>query len=223
MPRVVLPAWVQALIAGRTARRRLVAAGLVGIAVVCAIDALRPAPSSVREVWVAARDLTGGQPLVAADVRIERLPVTDVPAGALRPHQAPIGRMLAAPMRAGEPITDVRLLSASLLAASAAPGDVAIPVRVADGAAAVALVHSGDLVDVLAAADPDQPGPQRQVSVVHGVRVLAVPSPGSSGGVTYTGSDGPGLLIVEADAAQAIALTRAATTARFSVAVRRPP
>jgi pilus assembly protein CpaB len=223
MPGTTVPGWGQALIAVRTSRRRLLAAALAGIAVVCAIDALRPATPPTREVWVAARDLSGGQPLQPADVRAERLPRADVPSGALASGRAPIGRMLAAPMRDGEPITDVRLLSTSLLAASAAPGDVAVSVRVADGPAATALVHPGDLVDVLAAADPDQPGPQREVGVVHDVRVLAVPTTEASDGVAAAGSDGPGLLIVEADPAQAATLARAATGARLSVAVREPP
>jgi Flp pilus assembly protein CpaB len=217
-----IPAWVQSVIAGRAARRRLMAAALVGLAVVCGLDAVRPSAPPTREVWVAAHDLPGGQPLQAADVRTERLPVADVPAGALAPGHAPIGRMLAAPMRTGEPITDVRLLSASLLAASATPGDVAVPVRVADGPAATALVHPGDVIDVLAAADPDQPGPQRVLGVVHDVRVLAVSSAGASDTVAATGSDGPALLIVEADATQAAALARAATGARLSIAVRGP-
>ena len=54
-----------------------------------------------------------------------------MPAGALRDVTALLGRVLAAPVRRGEPITDVRLVGPSLLGATTA-GLVAVPVRIAD-------------------------------------------------------------------------------------------
>jgi hypothetical protein len=48
--------------------------------------------------------------------------------GALPLH--PEGRTLAGPVRAGEPVTDVRLVSPSL--AAGYPGRVLVPVRIAD-------------------------------------------------------------------------------------------
>jgi Flp pilus assembly protein CpaB len=201
-------------------RRRLVAAALAGVAVICTVSALRPAAAPTGTVWVAARDLSGGGPLAAADVTVERLPTVDVPNGAVGGEAALVGRMLAAPMRRGEPFTDVRLLSPSLLAASDLAGTVAVPVRVADGPAALALVHAGDTVDVIAVADSAVGGPAISTTVVHDVRVLATPARSAGSG---DGSDASaGLLIVAADKHQAAALARATATSQLSVAVQRP-
>lgn len=198
------------------ARRRLVVAGLVGLAVVCGLSALRPAPVATRRVWVAARDLSGGRPLTAADLLAKSLPRTDVPAGAFLASGRLVGRLLAAPVRRGEPLTDVRLLSASLLAARGEPGDVAVPVHVADVASALALVHTGDRVDVIAATDAVSGVASQASTVARGLTVLAPPSTRDAGG------DGGGVLIVAASSQTAAALAGAATDARLSVAVERP-
>jgi Flp pilus assembly protein CpaB len=130
-------------------RRRLVAAVLAGLAVLSAVAAVRPpAPPSV-VVLAAAHDLAPGTALALADLRPVPLPAAAVPAGALRPGAEVLGRLVAGPVRRGEPLTDVRLVGPALLAALG-PGTVAVPVRFAD-AGAVALLRPGDRVDVLAA------------------------------------------------------------------------
>jgi pilus assembly protein CpaB len=195
-------------------RRRLIAALLAGAAVVSALTALRPPATATVRIWSAARDLSGGAALSSADVRVERLPSADAPAGALAAGHPVVGRMLAAPVRRGEPLTDVRLLSTSLLAALGTPGLVAVPVRVADGPATSALVQPGDRVDIIAAADPQSPGTVATTTVARGLRVLAVP-----GGSADASADTGGLLVVAATSAQAGALAQAATGARLSVTV----
>jgi Flp pilus assembly protein CpaB len=203
-------------------RRRLAVAALTGVAVVCGLSAVRPTPAPTQQVLVAARDLTGGQPLAAGDLTVEPLPTHDVPAGAMSAEAAAVGRLLAAPMRRGEPITDVRLLSPSLLSATDQPDAVAVPVRVADGPAALALVHAGDIVDVIAAADPGNGVPLAGSAVVHDVRVLATPANSDAADGGSGSAEAAGLLIVEATNRQAAALAQAAASARLSVAVRRP-
>jgi pilus assembly protein CpaB len=210
----------RALSAQLALRRRLVVAALTGIAVVAGLSALRPAAAPTTAVWVAARDLAGGAVLTKGDVRLERLPTPDVPAGAVVLDASVLGRLLAAPMRRGEPFTDVRVLSPSLIGASAEPTDVAVPVRVADGPATLALVHAGDLVDVIAAPDPDSGDAPATFTVVRNVRVLATPT--RAGGADGA-DDTAGLLIVEASNHQAAALAAAATGARLSIAVHRSP
>jgi pilus assembly protein CpaB len=195
-------------------RRRLLAAGLVGVAVLAALRAVTPGTAGTVAVWVAAHDLAGGRPLAATDVRTLSLPAADVPGGVLRAGAPVVGRMLADPMRRGEPLTDVRLLGPSLLASLKEPGLVAVPVRVEDGAAAAALVHPGDVVDVLSVADPAGGTPGGTVAT--SLRVLAVPERDDGSG------DGGGVVVVAATAGQAAALARASAAARLSLVLRRP-
>ena len=196
--------------------RRLIAALCAGVAVLAAVKAVTPHPPRAVAIWAAARDLSGGSPLSATDVRAVALPIGAVPAGALLAGAPVAGRLLAAPMRRGEPLTDVRLLGPSLLTALPDPGLVAVPVRVADGSAAAALVHPGDVVDVLAAGDPEAGRSSgRPVVVASAVRVVAVPARAGAA------SDGGGLVVVAVDRAQATALAAASSGARLSLALRR--
>jgi Flp pilus assembly protein CpaB len=110
----------------------------------------------------------------------------------------------------------VRLLGPSLLTALPEAGLVAVPVRVADGSAAAALVHPGDVVDVLAVGDPVSGRTNaRPVTVASGVRVVAVPAR------TDIAGDGGGLVVVAANRAAAAALAAASVGARLSLALRR--
>src|SRR4051794_34898287 len=172
-------------------RRRVLAACFAAIAIAASLRMLAPAAPPTVSVWAAARDLSGGRPLAAADIRRLPLPLGDVPAGALRAGAQVVGRLLAGPVRRGEPLTHVRLLEPSLLAALPDPGLVAVPVRIGDGSAAAALAHPGDLVDVLAVADPAAGGPDLSRTVAARLQVLAVPAPSDD-----SGSDGAGLIVV---------------------------
>jgi Flp pilus assembly protein CpaB len=199
--------------------RRFAAAVCVGLALLCSLHVLRPRPPAGRLVWVIAHDLPGGAPLTAHDVKAERLPLPAVPRGALLVRERVVGRLVAAPMRAGEPVTDVRLLEPSLLAALRQPGLVAVPIRLADGSAAAALTRAGDLVDVLGTANDDggsgtARGPTTRV-IAAGLTVLAVPARDAGS------DDGAGLVVVAATSAQAARLADAATTTRLSLALLR--
>ena len=127
-------------------------------------------------------------------------------------------RVLAGAMRSGEVITDVRIVSAPLLAAAPA-GTVALsPVRIAD-AASVGLLRSGDLVDVLAAETAiDASGVTAGAAVVvaGGVRVLAVPAVDDG----YGGSLEGALIVLATTTAEALDLATAAVTARLSITLR---
>jgi Flp pilus assembly protein CpaB len=195
----------------------LIAALCAAVAVLAAIKAVSPPADRTVQVWAAARDLSGGSPLTARDLRAVALPVGSVPAGVLPAGAQVVGRLLAAPVRQGEPLTDVRLLGPALLASLPEPGLVAVPVRVADGSAAAALVHPGDVVDVLAVDEPDSGRPSEgPVTVATAVRVVAVPARGGVSG------DGGGLVVVAASRSQADALAAASSGARLSLALRRP-
>ena len=197
--------------------RRALSALLCALCLASGLRALEPPPAASAPVLVAAHDLAGGTVLTGSDVTLARWPPGDVPSGALAQDAAP-GRTLAAPMRKGEPLTDVRLVGRGLAAAlGRLDGQdlVETPVRLADPGVA-SLLEAGDAVDVLAA--PADPGNGGGTGVVAAdVRVLAVPSPDPDGsGVTQ------GALVVLATTRRvAAALAAAATSDRLSVTVLR--
>src|SRR3954469_11017435 len=83
--------------------RRVLAALCAAVAVLAAVKAVTPDPPRTVAVWAAARDLSGGSPLGSHDVRAVALPIGSGPSGALRTDAPVAGRLLAAPMRRGEP------------------------------------------------------------------------------------------------------------------------
>lgn len=186
--------------------RALLAAGFAAASVAAGLQAVAPPAPDTAVVLTAARDLTPGAVLSAEDLSGTAVPASLVPAGALTSAASAVGRLVAGPVRAGEPLTDVRLLGAGLVPAGA---QVAVPVRVAEPATA-ALVDAGDLVDVLAAS-PE--GGLSARTVAAGVRVLSVP----------VLPDDPGegaLLVVAATRPEAARLAAAAVTGRLSVVVQ---
>lgn len=127
--------------------RRPLATLFAAAAAWLALLTLRPDPPPTVRVLAAARDLPAGATLAPSDVRPVPFPAGAVPSGAIR--SGATGRVLAGPMRRGEPLTDVRVIGDRLLRGHG-PGKVAAPVRIAD-ADTVRLVRPGDRIDVLAA------------------------------------------------------------------------
>lgn len=188
-------------------RRGLLAGALAAGAVATALPALAPPPVEGIRVVTASRDLAGGSGLLAEDLGTVELPRTLVPDGALTSTAPAVGRTLAGAVRRGEALTDVRLVGARLLTGLTA-GQVAVPVRLADPAAA-ALLGAGDRIDVLAAR-AEEPGAR---VVGADVLVLAVPA------VTEFAGDGA-LVVVAATSATATRLAGAAVDERLSAVLR---
>jgi Flp pilus assembly protein CpaB len=190
-------------------RRRPLAALCAAVAVLGVVHVARPAPPSTVAVTVAAHDLPSGRVLTADDLDVRRYPAGIVPRGS---GSEAVGRTLAAPMRAGEPLTDVRLVSPSLLAGY--PDRVVVPVRIAD-ADAVGLLRPGDHVDLLAA--DSHGGPASYIAL--DVPVVALPTPsgadGAAGGLTGR------LVVVAASSADVGRIAGAAATALLSVVLTR--
>jgi hypothetical protein len=113
------------------------------------VRAALPPVERTTPVLVAARDLPAGRVLVAADIRTGRWPEGVLPEGRLG---RAAGRTLAAPVRSGEALTDVRVTGRGLLRGQPS-GTVAVAVRLADPAGA-GLAQPGDRVDVLASRQP---------------------------------------------------------------------
>ena len=202
-----------ALLRAAARHRVLLAAGLAAASVAAALQSLAPAREPQVRVLAAAHDLPAGAVLGGDDVQTVPLPRSVVPAGVLAAAAPVTGRLVAAPLRRGEPLTDVRLVGAGLLAGLADDGLVGVPVRLADAEAA-ALLQPGDVVDVLSAsAGPTASGPARVAAAA--VRVLAVPARGSD--------TGEGALVLLAASPTAGARRAAAAgQGRRSVVVRPP-
>ena len=188
-------------------RRVLLSSGLAAAAVAAGLSAVAPTAEPQVQVLTAARELVAGVPLAADDLATASLPAGVVPAGALVDAASVVGRLVAGPVRQGEPLTDVRLLGTALLAGD----DVAVPVRVAEPATA-ALVRAGNVVDVLSAS-PE--GGVAAAVVATGLTVLSVPALGDDAG------EGA-LLVLAADRPTAARLAAAAVTGRLSVVVGAP-
>ena len=168
------------------ARRRLLAALFAGVAVAAGVQAATAPPPAAVSVLTAASDLPAGTVLGTDDVVPVDFAPDSVPAGLT---DDAVGRTLAAPVRKGEPVTDVRLVGPALTAGH--PDLTAVPVRLPD-AAMVELLHVGDRIDLIAT-DPQGDG----VSVVaYDVPVLALPA--SSTAPTASGQAGA-LVVVGAD------------------------
>ncbi len=164
------------------ARRRPLAALLAAAAVVAGVHELRPPPPAVEAVLTAARDLPAGATLGRDDLATVDYAAGTAPVGLA---DDAVGRVLAAPVRAGEPLTDVRLVGAPL--AAAYPGSVTVPVRLPDAGMA-ALLRVGDRID-LVAADPQ--GSVARV-VATDLAVVALPEPDDEA----TSSGLPGRLVL---------------------------
>lgn len=185
------------------ARRRLLAAVAAAAAVAAGLQATAAPPAETTLVLTASRDLPSGTVLAPGDLEAVPFDPDTVPSGVIASRSAAVGRTTAGPVRAGEPVTDVRMVSGSLLAAF--PGDVATPVRIGDPAA-VALLEVGDRVDVLAA---DPQGRSEAVVVAEDAPVIAIPRAESPSVAT------PGALVVLATSDETAREIATAAVARY--------
>ncbi len=208
-PAMRLPDFVIQLSRTVTWHRRLVAGGLAAGAVALTIHALEPSPELGVPVVTAANDLPGSTLLREDDLAVTHVPVDAVPDGAVSSLSDLAGQQISGPVRAGEILTDVRLVGSSLLDGWG-PNLAAVPVRIADPAA-VRLARPGDVIDIIAA---DVSGAGGAHVLAAGVPVLAVPS-GSDAGLPSEGA----LLVVAATPAQVRELAGASVTSRLSIAL----
>ena len=199
--------------------RQVTAGLLVGLALVLALRSAPPTgptgPVTV-PVMVAATDLTAGAVLRESDLVLADLPEPLAPDGVSAEGGELAGRVLAAPLRRGEPVTDVRVVGPGLWSQVPA-GQVAAPVRLADLAVA-ALLHPGDRVDVLAT------DPQTGVAdvVAADALVLSVTSDAPAGPAAAPPTTTAGLLVLAVPPETARVLAGAATTSSLTATLGRP-
>jgi Flp pilus assembly protein CpaB len=168
---------------------------------------LRPAgagETAETGVVVAAHDLSPGTTLAQGDLAVHTLPGDVVPSGALTGPATVVGRVLAAPVRAGEPLTDVRLVGpADTALTTGDPRAAAVPVRLADPDVAD-LLRPGIRVDVVTL-DPDQ---QSDPVLAANATVITVRDTAESQGQ-------PGRLVL-------VALPRQSATRLAAASLRQP-
>ena len=131
----------------------------------------------------------------------------------MTPLDEAVGRTLAAPLRRGEPVTDVRLVGAGLL--QGYDDLVAVPVRVPD-ADAVALLKVGDRINLLAT-DPRGGGTD---TVAVAVPILALPaaSDSTSAAVATAGLSGR-LMVIGTSSEMSETVADAAVSRFLSVTI----
>ncbi len=164
------------------ARRRPLAALCAAVAVAAGLHAASAPPPRLTTVLTASHDLAAGTVVRSRDLQRTAFAPPSVPSGVLSSASAAVGRTTAGPVRAGEPLTDVRLVTRSLL--TGYPGLAAVPVRIGDPGA-VRLLRVGDRVDLLAA---DPQGDAEAAVIGRDVPVLAIPQAGQGSPGLTTGA-----------------------------------
>ncbi|GAA1618079.1 SAF domain-containing protein [Kribbella sancticallisti] len=184
--------------------RRLLAGLSAAAAVYCALAALSPPPAPTVAVLAAARDLPGGSAPADADLRTLQLPAPVVPTGVLRPGTDVTKRVLAGPVRSGEPLTDARFLTPTALPT----GQLAYPVRLDDPDLAT-LLQVGDRIDLYAATSTTSAS---AIPLARAAPVLALPTPRAS---SSTGA----LIVIAADRETITRIAQATANSRLTIAV----
>ncbi|MEC3978709.1 SAF domain-containing protein [Amycolatopsis sp. H20-H5] len=190
---------------GRPSRllRRWLAAALLltGGALLLRPTPARGAPATA--TVVSARDLPAGTVLHAPDVKLVDLPDAVRPQGSTGAVEAFEGRLLAGAARAGEPLTDVRLVGPGI-PGPGDPGTATLPVRLADPGVAD-LLRPGQRVDVVAAGEA---GHGKSVLASMAVVVTAKrPDPGGRAGPGGPDKGPLVLLALPTDVAAQVAAT----------------
>lgn len=187
--------------------RRLLGAVLAATTVWLVVQATAHAPPATLPVWTAARDLTSGTVLARHDFTRSAFTPESVPTAAVHSLDSVLGRTLATPLGAGEPVTAAHLAGSERLAGY--PGRSAVAVRIPDPDVA-ALLTPGQRV-ALVATDPQ--GGSSTARVVDDAVVLTVPRATGSDPGSLTGR----LVVFAVPDERADDLASAATTRYLSV------
>lgn len=208
--------------------RLVLAASCFALAAVLALGSPSGGARGAGAVLVARHALAAGQVLRASDVRVVRWPRALAPPAALATLSAAVGRRLAAPITAGEPLVPQRLVGRDL-AAGLGPEWVAMSVPVAD-ARVTDFVHAGDRVDLYAVSEAAgatdvEPGTRQPSPVAQALHVLAV-LPASPDGAQATeslgSSDAPVELVVAVARSDAGRIAGGYSSQRFAVVLNPP-
>jgi pilus assembly protein CpaB len=175
------------------------------------------------DVIVAADDLQVGARVEEHDIKIIRIPVSDLPPGAPRKRSDVLGHGVIIPINKGEFILPTKLAgenAGSGLPSLIPPGMRAVSVRVNDVVAVAGFVTPGTRVDVLLTGAPGSGSDEETTTVLQNIAVLAS---GHTLERTATGeaqSTAVITLLVSPDDAQR--LTLASQQGKIQLALRNP-
>lgn len=184
---------------------------------VATLEATRPDVGSPTGVVVAASDLSRGETLDAASLRVVDVPSTLVPPGAITAPDEVAGRVLATDLAEGEALTETRLAGAGSgpIAALVPPG---LRAFVLPSGPPVGTVRSGDQVDVLATYGANAGRPYTE-TVASALEVLDVVEGGTPVSTTTSAAPAGPPIVVLADPATVERLARASSLALLSISI----
>ncbi|HVN20334.1 MAG TPA: Flp pilus assembly protein CpaB [Dongiaceae bacterium] len=175
------------------------------------------------QVMVAANDLQVGARVEERDIKIIRIPNTDLPPGAPRRKADVIGHGVIIPISKGEFILPNRLAGENAgagLPALIPPGMRAVSVRVNEVVSVAGFVTPGTRVDVLLTGTPSGSGEQQTTTVLQNVAVLAS---GHTLERTSTGeAQNTAVITLEVTPEDAQRLALASTEGHIQLALRNP-
>ena len=175
----VRPGWTRSLLL-----RRACAIVMLAVALVAALTAGRT--EELRPAVIAAHDISPGQPLTISDLTTREFRPGDLPAGTVDNAADFLDKTVTGPVRAGEILTDSRVLTSRLpVQIMQRPDARLVPVKVAD-TAVIDLLREGDVVDVLSIDDADTAEGSSATKVLAKAAVVALVSQESG---SRTGSD----------------------------------
>jgi pilus assembly protein CpaB len=128
------------------------------------------------DVIVAANDLQVGARVEEHDIKIIRIPISDLPPGAPRKRSDVLGHGVIIPINKGEFILPTKLAgenAGSGLPSLIPPGMRAVSVRVNDVVAVAGFVTPGTRVDVLLTGEPGSGVDEETTTVLQNIAVLA--------------------------------------------------
>jgi pilus assembly protein CpaB len=202
--------WLRSLGRAFSWHRRKLAVVAAAAAVLCGISAAAPSAPTTVAVVRAARQLAGGAVITASDLSVAQVRPGDLPVGAYTDVGAVVGQTLAAPVAKGQVLTPLAISSGRT---GVGTGHVMAPLRLGDAGMA-ALLHPGDVVDVVAA-DTES---AKATVVADGVRVITVPQEPDDPATDR--SSAGALVLLDVDRPTAANLARAAVSATLTVVWR---
>lgn len=180
--------------------QRPIAAALIAVGGVM-LWAQQNAPRPTVATAVAITDMSAGHIVGTSDVQLVAWPADSRPTAASDTTEAILGRRVAAPVRAGEPLTDQRVVGPSLLAATGA-GQVAVAIP-ANPLTSSGLIRPGDRVNLVGQTDA---GPRTLVESAMVLTltedlgtVLAIPSTAAAPVVQATATDSIAMVLRAGD------------------------